>query len=524
MKIPCLILLFQDFQKESIFDLPLENEKFIVRRIILISRRSSALSRFSLIALCLSASLQLQCDKGQIAAHIGGEFILSCKYDTNHFLFSKKYWCRGDSRGTCEILADSEHVKKNSGRFLVLDARRKGLFVKVTGLQLDDTGVYWVGIDKIYADIMTSVNVFITEEGTDIRYAWYQRTHHKDLPVHPSSDLYLHCGSVEKGSDYYCVASNDISTEESEILSVQDTDLVATLVYAAALGLFCVLADISVRSSKMYQNKTPKICQEEEEGSFQASAPLGSVTCILERDCVKRDCVTLLATPILATGYSREEEDRTRYPSKETAAAAAATTAAMGTLHHSVGKGRLIDPVMGITSLLLMVILDLVTTAQVMTCDPPDPIAHGTFSPEKEDFYEYSQVVEFRCLNDYTLRGSKLLTCSEDGNFKPDPPACVKVECNDTRIENGDQDAGSRPPHRYQATMTFQCRPGYVMFGERTQICGIDSKWSPGVPECKYAPRPTDTAETGNNWLKWVIPILDPPLQHFFLSDTFMTQ
>ncbi|AWP10165.1 putative membrane cofactor protein-like isoform 4 [Scophthalmus maximus] len=328
----------------------------------------------------------------------------------------------------------------------------------------------------------------------------------------------------------------------------------------------------------------------------------------------------------------------------------------MGTLHHSVGKGRLIDPVMGITSLLLMVILDLVTTAQgqncskpvlggnmhlkgegillttfsdgvsvnlacdvghmsaggsstitctagtwspvrmtcerkycgsagevkngnidysegtqfgdtisihcntgfkmvgrpdivcgdkgwmgrlplceVMTCDPPDPIAHGTFSPEKEDFYEYSQVVEFRCLNDYTLRGSKLLTCSEDGNFKPDPPACVKVECNDTRIENGDQDAGSRPPHRYQATMTFQCRPGYVMFGERTQICGIDSKWSPGVPECKLsattkatttsttttttttttrsvketdAPRPTDTAETGNNWLKWVIPIL----------------
>ncbi|XP_035501804.1 uncharacterized protein LOC118317322 [Scophthalmus maximus] len=205
------------------------------------------------LILLFQASLQLQCDKGQIAAHIGGEFILSCKYDTNHFLFNKKYWCRGDSRGTCEILADSEHVKKTSGRFLVLDARRKGLFVKVTGLQLDDTGVYWVGIDKIYADIMTSVNVFITEvpvskpriwpltsladrstcwghpvtvrcgcaEGTDIRYAWYQRTHHKDLPVHPSSDLYLHCGSVEKGSDYYCVASNDISTEESEILSVQ---------------------------------------------------------------------------------------------------------------------------------------------------------------------------------------------------------------------------------------------------------------------------------------------------------------
>uniref|UniRef100_A0A4W6FKE7 Immunoglobulin V-set domain-containing protein n=1 Tax=Lates calcarifer TaxID=8187 RepID=A0A4W6FKE7_LATCA len=95
------------------------------------------------IRLCLSASLQLQCDKREITAHIGGEFVLVCKYDTNRYLFSKKYWCRGESRNTCEILI----------------AGRRGLFVKVTSLQFDDTGAYWVGIDKIYADIMTSVNV-----------------------------------------------------------------------------------------------------------------------------------------------------------------------------------------------------------------------------------------------------------------------------------------------------------------------------------------------------------------------------
>lgn len=38
-----------------------------------------------------------------------------------------------------------------------------GLFVKVTGLRLVDTGVYWVGIDKIHADIMTQVKVVVTE-------------------------------------------------------------------------------------------------------------------------------------------------------------------------------------------------------------------------------------------------------------------------------------------------------------------------------------------------------------------------
>lgn len=35
--------------------------------------------------------------------------------------------------------------------------------MKVKNLQFDDTGVYWVGIDKIYADIMTDVRVVVTE-------------------------------------------------------------------------------------------------------------------------------------------------------------------------------------------------------------------------------------------------------------------------------------------------------------------------------------------------------------------------
>ncbi|XP_050927341.1 LOW QUALITY PROTEIN: uncharacterized protein LOC108888262 [Lates calcarifer] len=212
------------------------------------------------LILLFDASLQLQCDKREITAHIGGEFVLVCKYDTNRYLFSKKYWCRGESRNTCEILADSEHPDERR-RSNMIDSRTRGLFVKVTSLQFDDTGAYWVGIDKIYADIMTSVNVVVTEsknktfvpvpvskprlwplsslvdrltcwgqpvtvrcdctKGTGIHYAWYQRTHHEDLLLHLSSDLHLHCGAVEKDSDYYCIASNDISSQGSDILSVQ---------------------------------------------------------------------------------------------------------------------------------------------------------------------------------------------------------------------------------------------------------------------------------------------------------------
>uniref|UniRef100_A0A8C4EGF9 Immunoglobulin V-set domain-containing protein n=1 Tax=Dicentrarchus labrax TaxID=13489 RepID=A0A8C4EGF9_DICLA len=103
----------------------------------------------------------LQCDKDQISAHIGGQFILTCKYETNRFLYSKKYWCRGDARSTCEILLDSDGVAKTkyTHRSHIIDARSKGLFVKVTDLKIEDTGVYWVGIDKMYADIMTLANM-----------------------------------------------------------------------------------------------------------------------------------------------------------------------------------------------------------------------------------------------------------------------------------------------------------------------------------------------------------------------------
>uniref|UniRef100_A0A3Q3KUT2 Uncharacterized protein n=1 Tax=Mastacembelus armatus TaxID=205130 RepID=A0A3Q3KUT2_9TELE len=86
---------------------------------------------------------------------------LSCNPERTYR--NKKYWCRGDSRDTCQILVDSDHVGTTGRRSRITDAGRRGLFVKVTDLQFTDSGNYWIGIDKIYADIMTSVNVVITE-------------------------------------------------------------------------------------------------------------------------------------------------------------------------------------------------------------------------------------------------------------------------------------------------------------------------------------------------------------------------
>lgn len=54
-------------------------------------------------------------------------------------------------------------ASSKTGRAYIGGLGQQRLFVKVTGLHLEDTGVYWVGIDKRHADIMTQVKVVVTE-------------------------------------------------------------------------------------------------------------------------------------------------------------------------------------------------------------------------------------------------------------------------------------------------------------------------------------------------------------------------
>uniref|UniRef100_A0A4W5LBY3 Ig-like domain-containing protein n=1 Tax=Hucho hucho TaxID=62062 RepID=A0A4W5LBY3_9TELE len=205
-----------------------------------------------LLLLC-DTSVQLQCDKTVIQANVGSGFNLVCQYQTNKYLFSKKYWCRGESRSTCVILMDSDHLTNGElrHRSQIIDAQRRGLVIIMTELKLDDTGVYWVGIDKIYADIMTSINLIVTfvavskpmvwppssmgdtcwgqpvtvhcasAQGTSVQYTWYQSTQPQDIQFQSSADLHLHCGIVEEDSQYYCSASNDVSSQQSGMVSLQ---------------------------------------------------------------------------------------------------------------------------------------------------------------------------------------------------------------------------------------------------------------------------------------------------------------
>ena len=122
-----------------------------------------------LMCTCFAASVQLQCDKTQIKATIEEELTIACSYAPMYRYF-KKYWCRGSSRKTCEVVSDTENtVNTESTRFRLLQYRSM-LYVEIRALRLEDTGVYWVGIDKPYADIMFLINVEVTEGKNHTRY------------------------------------------------------------------------------------------------------------------------------------------------------------------------------------------------------------------------------------------------------------------------------------------------------------------------------------------------------------------
>uniref|UniRef100_A0A665V0N7 Sushi domain-containing protein n=1 Tax=Echeneis naucrates TaxID=173247 RepID=A0A665V0N7_ECHNA len=119
------------------------------------------------------------------------------------------------------------------------------------------------------------------------------------------------------------------------------------------------------------------------------------------------------------------------------------------------------------------------------TCSPPPPISNGKFFPIQEEPYSYSDILLYICDRDYTLNGTSTIVCSENGQFDPSPPNCVKVNCEEPEIKNGIWVQGARPPYGHKATVMLQCDDGFVMEGKATQICQINSSWSPGLPTCK---------------------------------------
>ncbi|CAL9703233.1 unnamed protein product [Knipowitschia caucasica] len=122
------------------------------------------------------------------------------------------------------------------------------------------------------------------------------------------------------------------------------------------------------------------------------------------------------------------------------------------------------------------------SVCEPILCEPPNSMENGYFSPIK-DAYEHSEVVTYACEGAHVLKGSKTLTCSDNGTFDRAPPTCVLVNCQNPVLEFGRISSGS-PPYKYQTSVSLDCNKGYDLLGSSVVSCDINSEWKPSLPKC----------------------------------------
>ncbi|XP_076598036.1 C4b-binding protein alpha chain-like isoform X2 [Chaetodon auriga] len=134
-------------------------------------------------------------------------------------------------------------------------------------------------------------------------------------------------------------------------------------------------------------------------------------------------------------------------------------------------------------------------TCIMVTCEPPPTVAGGTLSPSK-DKYVYGEVVQYSCEKGFTLSGLKSVSCSEDGTFKPAPPTCIMVTCEPPPTVAGGTLSPSKDKYVYGEVVQYSCEKGFTLSGLKSVSCSEDGTFKPAPPTCIKMPDPTKATNT----------------------------
>ncbi|XP_068090442.1 sushi, von Willebrand factor type A, EGF and pentraxin domain-containing protein 1 isoform X2 [Hyperolius riggenbachi] len=124
---------------------------------------------------------------------------------------------------------------------------------------------------------------------------------------------------------------------------------------------------------------------------------------------------------------------------------------------------------------------DSFPVCKLVLCPKPPDIDYG--EPESVPSLHFGSSVQYSCMDGFLLRGQAEITCNADGNWSPDLPSCVPVECpQPDEILNGIVDVQGLT---YLSSVLYTCKPGFEIIGNATLICGADGRWLGGMPVCK---------------------------------------
>ncbi|XP_055511055.1 C4b-binding protein alpha chain-like isoform X1 [Leucoraja erinacea] len=145
-----------------------------------------------------------------------------------------------------------------------------------------------------------------------------------------------------------------------------------------------------------------------------------------------------------------------------------------------------------------------VPNCDAIKCVAPPAIDSGSVSDLLEgDFWEYGMVATYSCHSSYTLIGEKEIACSASGNWSHPPPICKVVKCYPPKIPaNSKVSSGYGFHFKYGQAIRYTCEVGFAMIGSKMIECSADNKFHPDPPTCNltgcYPPHDIDHGRIEN--------------------------
>ncbi|KAJ8257419.1 hypothetical protein GJAV_G00185400 [Gymnothorax javanicus] len=157
-----------------------------------------------------------------------------------------------------------------------------------------------------------------------------------------------------------------------------------------------------------------------------------------------------------------------------------------------------------------------------ITCPSPS-VAHGVKIKGDAAVYIRGINVTFTCVDGFTLRGPREITCGADGQWHPRTPECLfsnaevlvnsgkpvnssavtrtdedlsrrgapsegtEITCPSPSVAHGVKIKGDAAVYIRGINVTFTCVDGFTLRGPREITCGADGQWHPRTPECLFS-------------------------------------
>nr|CAD7201934.1 unnamed protein product [Timema douglasi] len=121
-------------------------------------------------------------------------------------------------------------------------------------------------------------------------------------------------------------------------------------------------------------------------------------------------------------------------------------------------------------------------TCKYVDCGAPPNTDNGRYNLLNGT--TYGSIVEYSCDVDYWLDGTQRQSCTREGRWSADTPACVLITCDEPEVPPNSEVVGY--DFNVHSSIEYRCEVGHLLRGEAIRECTMQGEWSGEPPDCEY--------------------------------------